>query len=68
MQDELQRVSDASVKKVGNPSTKLIDESFGPHKVGPGDVLAITLTTTGQDVSPRDYTGRISAWYFGSAT
>lgn len=25
-------------------------------------------TTTGQDVSPRDYTTRISAWYFGAAT
>ena len=25
-------------------------------------------SSSGQDVSPRDYTGRITAWYFGAAT
>lgn len=27
-----------------------------------------TSTRFGEDVSPRDYLDRISAWYFGSAT
>jgi hypothetical protein len=27
-----------------------------------------TSVTYGTDVSPRDHVGRVSAWYFGSAT
>ena len=29
---------------------------------------ATNSATTGQPVSPRDYTGTVTAWYFGSAT
>ena len=45
---------------------------------GPADPVAVadfllpdvnpTSDTFDQDVSPRDHLGRVSAWYFGSAT
>jgi hypothetical protein len=43
----------------------------GPAKLAPDFLLvdvSPTSTTSGQDVSPRDYVGQVSGYYFGAAT
>ena len=50
------------VAACSSSSTPLPVAEFSLQDVNPNS------TTTGQNISPRDYLTRVSAWYFGSAT
>lgn len=46
----------------GNEPVGEVAPDFALEDVNPSSA------TAGQDVSPRDYLGKVSAWYFGHAT